>query len=355
MTPIVPLRARYYTAHGWEIPTDEDPPLAVTDLACLSYTGSPPTEAVLSWTIPADQPIGDAAFYAVAAWACTDGTALDWPGWDNATMLGTYAAYGDPAGSTKTVTVTPGDPSPGNCWLFCVRSQDGDTHISDESNIVLAQEGEVPVIVASQRIGVAPGGLSVGDFTLLANAPIADYRLNVYLKFIQLNSDSTYPNYFYALYDGATQGSGDCIVPMWNTASYTSAAIPADSDYAIWEGSASFRNATISDIKFGFGGTTPTGTDNSNIYLVLERLPDAGTPADIFTLYAMPAGSGSVTTDPNQVLFALNDEVELTAVDGGGTFSAWSGDVPSGHETDNPLTITMDGPKSLTATFIGGD
>jgi uncharacterized repeat protein (TIGR02543 family) len=33
-------------------------------------------------------------------------------------------------------------------------------------------------------------------------------------------------------------------------------------------------------------------------------------------------------------------------------FSGWTGDVPSGHENDNPIMITMDSNKSLTANFI---
>ncbi|MFX0135863.1 MAG: CFI-box-CTERM domain-containing protein, partial [Candidatus Hodarchaeota archaeon] len=30
----------------------------------------------------------------------------------------------------------------------------------------------------------------------------------------------------------------------------------------------------------------------------------------------------------------------------------WTGDVPSGHENDNPITITMDSDKTITASFI---
>lgn len=33
------------------------------------------------------------------------------------------------------------------------------------------------------------------------------------------------------------------------------------------------------------------------------------------------------------------------------TFVKWTGDVPAGHEADNPLTITVDGPKALVPVF----
>ena len=35
----------------------------------------------------------------------------------------------------------------------------------------------------------------------------------------------------------------------------------------------------------------------------------------------------------------------------GGAFQRWHGDVPAGHETDNPLALVMDGPKALLAEF----
>ncbi len=46
-------------------------------------------------------------------------------------------------------------------------------------------------------------------------------------------------------------------------------------------------------------------------------------------------------------------EVTLTATpaDDGWKFDHWEGDVPSGHEADNPLIITMDSDKTVTAVF----
>lgn len=64
---------------------------------------------------------------------------------------------------------------------------------------------------------------------------------------------------------------------------------------------------------------------------------------------------GRVIIDPNQPYYEPNSVVSLTASGlQGGTFVGWSGDVPVGAETDNPLRLTMDADKGITATFQQG-
>jgi len=63
------------------------------------------------------------------------------------------------------------------------------------------------------------------------------------------------------------------------------------------------------------------------------------------------AGEGG-TTDPAPGIYTYDDgaEVAITAVpESGDRFSGWSGDASG---TDNPITITMDSDKSITANFI---
>ena len=65
------------------------------------------------------------------------------------------------------------------------------------------------------------------------------------------------------------------------------------------------------------------------------------------------AGSGG-TTNPSPGTYNYNYGAEdtITATPNSGyTFSGWTGDVPSGQENDNPITITMDSDKSITANF----
>jgi hypothetical protein len=49
------------------------------------------------------------------------------------------------------------------------------------------------------------------------------------------------------------------------------------------------------------------------------------------------------------VTFGYNDQVTLTATGSNSSFSAWSGDY-SGNS--NPGSITMNGDKAVSATFI---
>ena len=68
-------------------------------------------------------------------------------------------------------------------------------------------------------------------------------------------------------------------------------------------------------------------------------------------LTATPPGSGTVSKDPNQPSYPAGTQVTLTAIPATGyAFSHWSGDASG---TSNPLTVTMDGPKNITANFIG--
>lgn len=54
-----------------------------------------------------------------------------------------------------------------------------------------------------------------------------------------------------------------------------------------------------------------------------------------------PPGSGSVIRNPDQTWYAAGEPVELTAAGSGlCELVEWTGDVPVGHEYDNPLTVT---------------
>jgi hypothetical protein len=60
-------------------------------------------------------------------------------------------------------------------------------------------------------------------------------------------------------------------------------------------------------------------------------------------------GSGSVTKSPDLTTYPSGTVVTLTAVaDPGSSFTSWSGDVTG---TANPIQITMDGDKTVSATF----
>ncbi|MEW6029461.1 MAG: InlB B-repeat-containing protein [Chloroflexota bacterium] len=68
-----------------------------------------------------------------------------------------------------------------------------------------------------------------------------------------------------------------------------------------------------------------------------------------YTLTVNTVGNGTVTRDPDQATYHYGDVVQLTAAPAAGSsFSGWSGDLTG---SANPVNITIDGNKSVTATF----
>ena len=64
-------------------------------------------------------------------------------------------------------------------------------------------------------------------------------------------------------------------------------------------------------------------------------------------------GGGVVSRTPDHSPYDSATTVQLTATPSiGYTFSGWSGDVPTGRETTNPLSVVMDANKTITATFV---
>ena len=73
------------------------------------------------------------------------------------------------------------------------------------------------------------------------------------------------------------------------------------------------------------------------------------------TSYINPSGSGTVTLNPSMPdnEYESGSPVTLTASQASGyAFDHWSGDFPAGHETVNPLDISMNSDKSITAHFV---
>jgi predicted glutamine amidotransferase len=71
---------------------------------------------------------------------------------------------------------------------------------------------------------------------------------------------------------------------------------------------------------------------------------------DRYRLTVNVVGNGYVTVNPGESTYAAGAKVDLTAIaDPGFVFSGWSGDL---IDHVNPITITMDSDKIVTATFI---
>ena len=68
------------------------------------------------------------------------------------------------------------------------------------------------------------------------------------------------------------------------------------------------------------------------------------------TVTVSPQGGGTVTVNPNKTSYSQGEQVTLTATAASGyTFVGWSGSITG---TQNPVTITMDSNKTVTANFM---
>jgi len=129
-------------------------------------------------------------------------------------------------------------------------------------------------------------------------------------------------------------------------------------------GSGTYPEGTVVDIgadpppagyRFIFwSGDTENITDVDEPYTTITMLDNADITATyIIGKYNLSANciNGTLTIEPYKPDgYDYGDSVELTVHPSANhTFTDWTGDVPEGSETDNPLTIFIDDDKSLTA------
>ena len=108
-------------------------------------------------------------------------------------------------------------------------------------------------------------------------------------------------------------------------------------------------------ITAGYGTGEGVAVINDTVY-VMDAANDQAIAFDMaaaastYTLTAATQGGGSISpTSGVYYDYRLGDQVTLTATpDNGWTFSGWAGDATG---TTNPLTVTMDANKTVTAVF----
>lgn len=105
---------------------------------------------------------------------------------------------------------------------------------------------------------------------------------------------------------------------------------------------------------FAFWGNGAAGTNNSLIFVVTNPASTvtavfASLSASRFELTVIPDGNGSVNLNPQASYFNNGQPVALTALPAPGeAFIGWSG---SATGAQNPLTLTMNQSKMITANF----
>jgi regulation of enolase protein 1 (concanavalin A-like superfamily) len=110
----------------------------------------------------------------------------------------------------------------------------------------------------------------------------------------------------------------------------------------------------VPDAGWYFSGWSGDYSGSSNP-LVFDITDDTTISANFaedvpLTLSISTTGSGAVQRSPDQATYGHGEVVTVTAVaNAGWQFDSWSGDVSS---SSNPLAITMDADKALTANFV---
>jgi hypothetical protein len=111
---------------------------------------------------------------------------------------------------------------------------------------------------------------------------------------------------------------------------------------------ATFTPTINLDLNTTYTATITTGAENLAGTPLASNYVWTFTTSPLFTLTVI-AVNGTVGKNPDQVGYDFGDIVELTAIaDPGYSFDSWSGDAIG---NDNPLLVTMDEDKTITAIF----
>jgi uncharacterized repeat protein (TIGR02543 family) len=172
---------------------------------------------------------------------------------------------------------------------------------------------------------------------------------------LDFSIDTTSPVITQVAVEGVTQ---DQAIIRWQTDE------PAGSRVVYGTVAASYplevqTSALVTDHAIPLTGLTPDTTYYYKVYSIDATGNAAQSPEGSFTteaddiqytLTVTANGSGSVEINPNKPNYQSGETVTLTAIPSSGyTFNGWSGDA-SGMET--PIQITMNGDKSVTASFV---
>jgi uncharacterized repeat protein (TIGR02543 family) len=102
----------------------------------------------------------------------------------------------------------------------------------------------------------------------------------------------------------------------------------------------------------GWGGALSGTSNPTSIQMNGSKTVTASfavIPPQTYSLAIYASGAGTVAKNPDNTSYSSGEQVTLTATpSSGATFSGWSGNLTG---STNPTTITMDGNKSVTATF----
>src|SRR5436309_2151397 len=131
-----------------------------------------------------------------------------------------------------------------------------------------------------------------------------------------------------------------------------SGTVAKSPDQPSYERAEERRVGTASATGYHFAGWSGDATGSTNPLSVTMEAAKSITATFAINTYALDvttAGSGTVAKSPDHASYDHGSSVELTATPATGYhFVGWSGDATG---STNPLSVTMDAAKSITATF----
>ncbi len=205
----------------------------------------------------------------------------------------------------------------------------------------------------SNRNGIGATGLISGHSIYALGAPVDGATLIV-------STDMTAPAF--AGIQSATARDQSAYLE-WQPA--TDASTPIT--YHIWQGTESFEGTVTGQPAYTtqeLSYTVPGLVNGQPYYFVVRAADSAGNmdantvegyavpQAALFVLTATAGPNGSVQPEPSQFVYEDGTDVYvIPSGDVGYHFTAWTGDVPMGQESSEPLVLTMDANKTVEASF----
>jgi len=154
---------------------------------------------------------------------------------------------------------------------------------------------------------------------------------------------------------GLSSDTGSAIILIIGSTSYTYAQLPVS---FVWDVGSQHAVTASSVLSAGTGKeyqflswTNGNGLSGSSGTFTVPSSPTTVTAnwQAFYILTTNKVGSGILSRNPDQTWYAFGTVVTLTANPiSGWSFTSWSGDLSG---STSPTQITMDGPKTVTATF----
>jgi uncharacterized repeat protein (TIGR02543 family) len=142
-------------------------------------------------------------------------------------------------------------------------------------------------------------------------------------------------------------------VPKSTSSHRTSGTISVSKHFQEWAKVGMVMDGPLYEVAMKVESYTGSGGNANGSATITKNLLTIGatTPAGNYTLdvAASPAAGGTVTKSPNAAYYASGTSVNVTATPTSGyKFDGWSGDADG---TTNPLSVTMNKNKTITAKF----